>query len=294
MNPTNGSWWIVHPNLALNRLYPYSAVMYLTSYTSLTWAYQLHYYICFRTHRRRESLTADIVEMLNDICTRHDYRLLESRPECNQVLCLLSLRPAHAISKVVQTLKCNASREVTLPVPVWARGYLARSVGRMRIDAVREYLDHQAEHHGYTARVLSPVHCYRATEKAELTAPHCSFELNHHLVFATRRRKSVFDSSLGRAVCEYWLRVAVTRGFAIDQLSVLPDHVHLIVRIAPGMSIEDCALLLMNNGQYFVSKNYGEVLVKLGMDQLWESSAYAGTCGDFTTALVRTWLRKNE
>ena len=88
--------------------------------------------------------------------------------------------------------------------------------------------------------------------------------------------------------------MAVARGFAIDQLTVVPDHVHLIVRIAPSMSIEECALLLMNNGQYFVSKNYGEVLVKLGVDQLWESSAYAGTCGDFTTALVKTWLRENE
>jgi putative transposase len=181
-----------------------------------------------------------------------------------------------------------------LPKPVWARGYLARSVGRVRLDTVREYLEHQAQHHGYAARRLPPVHCYRSTETERLTAPHCWFELHHHLVFATRRRKCVFDSSLGRALREYWLRVALARGFALDQLTVLPDHVHLIVRTLPRMSIEACALLLMNNGQYFVAKNYGDVLVRLGLDQLWESSAYAGTCGDFTTALVKAWLREEE
>ena len=34
------------------------------------------------------------------------------------------------------------------------------------------------------------------------------------------------------------------RGFAIDPISVVPDHVHLLVRIVPRMSIEECALLL--------------------------------------------------
>ena len=86
--------------------------------------------------------------------------------------------------------------------------------------------------------------------------------------------------------------MASARGFAIDQISVVPDHVHLIVRIVPSMSIEECALLLMNNGQHFVGKNYPQVLVDVGIDQLWESSAYAGTCGEFTTAFVKAWLRR--
>jgi REP-associated tyrosine transposase len=210
------------------------------------------------------------------------------------VLCLFSLKPTHTISKLVQTLKCNSSRELALPKPTWARGYLARSVGRMRLDAVREYLEHQSEHHGYIARVLPPVYRYRAKEAVHLTAAHCYFELNHHLVFATRWRKGVFYSTLAGALSEYWLRVASARRFAIDQISIVPDHVHLIVRIVPSMSIEQCALFLMNNGQYFVWKNFGELLVRVGLDQLWESSAYTGTCGDYSTALVKAWLRKKN
>ncbi len=271
--------------------------MYLTSYTSLTWAYQLHYYIGFRTHRRRPSLashTARLPNSISEICARHDYHVLECQPSANQLLCLVSLQPTHTISKLVQTLKCNSSRELEFSKPVWARGYLGRSVGRVRIDAVRNYLEHQSEHHGYAARVAQPLYRYCASEPVHLTAAHCYFELNHHLVFGTRWRKSVFDSHLGRALSEYWVRVASARRFAIDQITVLPDHVHLIMRIVPSMSVEECALLLMNNGQYFVAKNYGELLVQAGLDQLWESSAYAGTCGDFTTALVKTWLRRGR
>jgi len=114
----------------------------------------------------------------------------------------------------------------------------------MRIGAVRQYLEKQSRHHGYDSRVLPPVYRYRAHQLAQLKAAHASFELNHHLVFATSQRRGVFTSELGQALSDYWLRVAVMRGFAIDQISVVPDHVHLLLRIVPKMSIAECALLL--------------------------------------------------
>ena len=269
--------------------------MFLTSFTSLRWAYQLHYYLCFRTHRRRQYLADSsdrLRDIFNEICALSNYHLLEVAPEPAQVLCLLSLQPQHAIAKVTQIIKTNASREITIVKPVWARGYFARSVGRMRIAAVRQYLEQQSEHHGYHTRLLPPVYRYRSRDPVELAAAHCSFDLSHQVVLSTRKRKGVFTSELGKCLSEYWLRVAAARCFAIDQISVLPEHVHLIVRIVPSMSIEECALLLMNNGQYFVGKHYPHVLVDLGLDQLWESSAYAGTCGDFTTAFTKAWLKR--
>src|SRR6266545_6292252 len=108
---------------------------------------------------------------------------------------------------------------------------------------------------------------------------HASFELNHHLVLATKLRSGIFGTSLGEALVNYWQKVAESREFALDQVTVLPDHVHLLLRITPKMSIEECALSLMNNGQYFVGKNYPQALLAAEVDQLWQPSAYAGTCG---------------
>jgi putative transposase len=127
-----------------------------------------------------------------------------------------------------------------------------------------------------------------------LSLAHASFDLKHHLVFSTRFRRGVFDSKLGQALVYYWLRVAAKRGFALDQASVLPDHVHLIVRITPKMSIEECALILMNNGQYFVGTKYPERLIEAKVDQLWQPSAYAGTCGELPTALLKSFLESED
>ena len=277
--------------------------MFLTPLTSLTWAYQLHYYLCFRTHRRRPIFDADtcstaLRNLVREISTNHNYHLLEQAAYPNRLRCLLSLRPSHSIAKVVQTLKSNSSRELArsfpVSVPLWARGYLARSSGRVRTSAVRAYLEKQASHHGYDSRILPPVYKYRASRPAVLTAAHASFDLKHHLVFATEYRKGVFTTPVARALTEYWLKVAAKRNFALDQISIVPDHMHMIVRIVPKVCIEEVALTLLNNGQYFMGQQYPELLVEAGLTQLWSSSAYAGTCGEITTALLIKWLESDE
>src|SRR5262249_51929835 len=152
------------------------------------------------------------------------------------------------------------------------------------IKAVRRYLDQQAEHHGYSKRALPPVFRYSARQPIALTAAHATFELTHHLVLATEHRRGVFTAGIGAELGSYWLKVAAKHGFAIERISVLPDHVHLLVRTVPRLSIEACALALMNNGQHFVARQFPEALITAGLNQLWQPSAYAGATGTVTTA----------
>ena len=277
--------------------------MHLEPLNTISWAYQLHYYLCFRTRRCRSIFnTPEHVEALEtalrEICERHEYHLLQSKVYSDHLRCMLSLRPAQAISKVIQTIKANSARilgaQFAPTPPLWGRGFLARSVGRVRLSVVKEYISGQAEHHGYDKRVCPPVSRYNDGEQVTLTAEHTSFDLNHHLVFATRYRRGVFDSSLGESLIQYWRRVASARGFAIDRVNIVPDHSHLLVRIAPKMSIEECALSLLNNGQHFIGQHAPEALIQAKIEQLWQASAYAGTTGKVTTALVKAFLSERE
>jgi putative transposase len=190
---------------------------------------------------------------------------------------------------VVRTLKANSAR-LLRHNRLWAVGYLARSAGKVRIRAVSDYLKQQPEHHGYSGRLLPPVFRYTNSEPRILTSGHSAFDLNHHIVFSTRYRVGIFTSVTGEALVSYWMRVAAARSFAIDKVSVVPDHIHVLVRTVPKMSIEECALLLLNNGQHFIGKQFPQLFVQSGLNELWQPSAYAGTCGELSTALVKRWL----
>jgi putative transposase len=277
--------------------------MLLEPLKTISWAYQLHYYLCFRTHRCRSVFTTmehveALTVALREICERHDYHLLQSKVYPDHLRCLLSLRPAQAISTVIQKIKANTARLINAQFvrspPLWGRGFLARSVGLAHITLVKQYISGQAEHHGYNKRICPPVSRFKIEEPVILTATHSCFDLNHHLVLATRYRRGVFSSALGEALILYWQRVANARGFAIDRVTILPDHVHLLVRIPPKMSIEECALSLLNNGQHFVGQLEPEAMIHAKIEQLWQASAYAGTTGKVTTALVKAFLSEPE
>jgi REP element-mobilizing transposase RayT len=186
--------------------------MNLTDFTSLSWAYQLHYYLCFRTHCKHQLFAGNHEapkDQLIEICARYNYSLLDYQIYPDQVRCLVSLQPSQSVSKVLQTIKSNSSRELSLqldlPKPVWARGYFARSAGRVNVETVKRYLESQAEHHGYAGRVLPPVYRYRTTQPVKLSARHAIFDLSHQLVLATDHRKGVFDSTMGEQLTNYWL-----------------------------------------------------------------------------------------
>ena len=274
--------------------------MQLEPFREISFAFQLHYHLCFRTHRRRavfddRSKLAVLSEVLTDLCEANDFHLLEQDCQPKHTQLLLSLRPSHQISDALKRLKGRSATAICksfgLSPPLWARGYLARSAGRVRVQAVKRYLASQSEHHGYNKRALPPVFRFKATEPATLATAHASFDLAHHFVLATRFRRSVFDSRTGVALINYWSKVAAQRGFAVDEATVLPDHVHLLVRITPKISVEQVALTLMNNGQYFVAKHFPQTLVEAAIDQLWQPSAYVGTCGELPTALLKAFLR---
>ncbi len=274
--------------------------MQLEPLKEISWAYQLHYHICFRTHRRKtvfddQPRIAALSQALTELCDINDFHLLQKNYEPEHVQLVLSLRPSQLISDALKRLKGRSSAAIcqgfAFTPPLWARGYLARSVGRVRVQAVKRYLTSQSEHHGYSERALPPVFRFKATEPEVLATAHSSFDLTHHFVLATKFRRGVFGSTTGEALVNYWIKVAARRGFAIDQVTVLPDHVHLLVRITPKISVEQVALSLMNNSQYYVAKHFPLTLVEGKIDQLWQPSAYVGTCGELTTALLKAFLR---
>jgi putative transposase len=277
--------------------------VHLEPFKEISWAYQLHYHICFRTHRRKpffddQTRIAALSQALTELCKINDLHLIEKDYQPKHVQLVLSLRPSQLISDALKRLKGRSSaaicQEFGLLPPLWARGYLVRSAGRVRIEATKRYLDSQGEHHGYSRRALPPVFRFKSTEPEVLSTAHASFDLTHHLVLATRFRRGVFDSKTGQALVNYWIKVAAKHGFAVDQATILPDHVHLLVRTTPKISVEQAALSLMNNGQYFVAKHFPRALVEAKIDQLWQPSAYVGTCGELTTALLKAFLRRAD
>ena len=81
--------------------------MQLDPFKEISWAFQLHYHICFRTHRRKtvfddQSRIAALSQALTDLCKINDLHLIEKDCQPEQVQLVLSLRPSQVISDTLK------------------------------------------------------------------------------------------------------------------------------------------------------------------------------------------------
>src|SRR5262245_33277844 len=269
-------------------------------------AYQLHFYLCFKTHYLRPLLDSQEAQDLmtngiEDVCTRHNYHLLDNRVSRDHVRVLLSLKPEQTVSRAVQMLKGNLSRQFSVEYPgvlarqrmktLWAKGYFARSAGKADRDATRQYVKQQAAHHGYRGDWTSALTYHNPQFKSpSFQFNHCVCILNYHLVLVTKVRTAVFDEQIAPRLFDYIVAVGLKRGFAVDSMSLLPDHLHLVTESRPDVSIADTALSLANNTQHWMETHYWGVLKQTNCWDVWQPSFYAGTVGDYSTAQIRSFL----
>ena len=185
-------------------------------YTTLTWAYQLHYYLCFRTHRRRQLFSS----------------------------CDSQMRSTHLITEISVESRLPSSRTSYLFKPASMPFESATFTGSRQ-----DYPDTEKQ---FCSRTRSDVCCVnpdmgprlfgtqqwtcphigsarttwnnrlRTTDtrvgfchlfsnivrrsRAVLSAAHASFDLSHHLVFSTKQRKGVFTSVTGEALTALLVR----------------------------------------------------------------------------------------
>jgi putative transposase len=277
-------------------------------FKALEAAYQLHFYLCFKTQylkplfatRDAQSL---VQETLHDVCQRRDYHLMETDITDDHLRLLVSLQPSQTISDTVKMLKGNLDHqfgrnfrellELNHTTKLWARGYFARSSGKVSLELARQYVDSQVSHHGYKGEWTKPLSLRNEQFKSPaFQLAHSFCALNYHLVLATQDRIPLFDEAIATPLFNYVLSVGEKHGFAIERIGLLPDHMHLLLEARPDVSIEDCAKAIMQNTCYWMGRRYSGVLKETEAWNVWQPSFYAGTVGDYTTAQVKKFLSR--
>ena len=88
----------------------------------------------------------------------------------------------------------------------------------------------------------------------------------------------------------YILGIGLKHRFAVDQVSVLPDHLHLLTEGVPTISVESYVHVLQENIHYWMNKYYYGVLKESNAWDVWPPTYYAGTVGEYTTAQMKRFL----
>jgi len=85
----------------------------------------------------------------------------------------------------------------------------------------------------------------RETKRSEYwSGAHSTSRLRYHIVFAPKYRKRVLHGRLAERLEELMRQACDVRGWMIHELSIQPDHVHLLIQVMPKDSVSYVANIL--------------------------------------------------
>lgn len=121
-----------------------------------------------------------------------------------------------------------------------------------------------------------------------------------HFQWVTKYRRKVFEDVGLQKLCEIFLHEAAKRyGFAIEELEVAEDHVHVIVRLRPSMSPAQAVQFMKGYTARMLFLAEPEKLKKFywekpGKRSLWGDGKFVGSVGHITLDIAKDYVKNHE
>jgi putative transposase len=121
-----------------------------------------------------------------------------------------------------------------------------------------------------------------------------AYSLQYHIVFCTKYRKQVLTDSVKDDLGQLLYGLADEYNFIIDDLSVQPDHVHMLLDCKPQFYISDMVKIIKGNTARRLFIDHPELKTQLYGGHLWNPSYCAVTVSDRSREMVKQYISTQE
>ncbi len=110
-----------------------------------------------------------------------------------------------------------------------------------------------------------------------------------HIVWTTKKRKPLLTKEIRQPVFEHIKNNGKTKSIYIDQINGYLEHVHCLVSLRSGQTIEKILMLLKGESSYWINKN------KLSPTKFeWQDEYFAVSVSESNLHRVRNYIKNQE
>jgi len=120
---------------------------------------------------------------------------------------------------------------------------------------------------------------------------HTTSRLRYHIVFTPKYRRRVLQGRLAERLEELMRQACESRRWAIHELSIQPDHVHLLIQVLPKDSVPTVTQILKGGTSIVIRREFPELQEFLWGKSLWADGYFAETVGHVNESIVRAYIR---
>ena len=126
------------------------------------------------------------------------------------------------------------------------------------------------------------------------TGAHTKHRLQYHLVWIPKYRKRVLQGKVSIRLKNLMYEACKINRWWISALSIMEDHVHMIVQIPPSESVADVVHRFKGGTSRILRKEFPELEEFLWGDSFWADGYFAETVGQVNEDLVRKYIRQQR
>jgi putative transposase len=124
---------------------------------------------------------------------------------------------------------------------------------------------------------------------------HNVYDCVYHLEWCPKYRFNVFGKASSKADMEAILKqIAAEHGMVVEELAVMPDHVHIVVRAKPSMSLSKATQLLKGRSSYEFFQKHPLMRLRYRKGHFWAPSSCYLTTGSVDLERTKAYVRNQS
>ena len=108
---------------------------------------------------------------------------------------------------------------------------------------------------------------------------HTTWNCKYHVVFAPKYRRKVIYGELRRDIANILSMLCKRKGVEIIEAEMCPDHVHMLVKIPPNISVSGFMGYLKGKSTLMIFERHANLKYKYGNRHFWCRGYYVSTVG---------------
>ena len=127
----------------------------------------------------------------------------------------------------------------------------------------------------------------------ERSLAHTRLMCKYHIVFTPKYRRKIIYNKLRRDIVQIIKDLCKWKGIEIIEGKAMPDHIHILVKIPPKMSISNFMGYLKGKSAMMIFARHGNLKYKFGNNNFWSTGYYVSTVG-LNEATIAKYIREQD
>jgi putative transposase len=118
------------------------------------------------------------------------------------------------------------------------------------------------------------------------------FACHYHVVWCPKYRRKVLIGPIETRLQEIIRQACQEYQAEVEELEVMPEHVHLLVSVDPQFGIHRLVKLIKGRSSRFLRQEFP--VLKRKLQTLWTNSYFVGTTGGAPLALIKQYSEQQK